>query len=85
MEIIEELKEKTEQEVEETPAADFFMGIVLMVLSGIVCYVAWSWPRPTGIASSAGLFPLCIASTLFHHGAEYFYPFFQEEGISSLC
>ncbi len=34
MGIIEELKEKSEQEAEETPAADFFMGIVLMVLGG---------------------------------------------------
>jgi hypothetical protein len=42
MEIIDELKEKTEQEVEETPAADFFMGIVLMVLSGIVFLMALS-------------------------------------------
>jgi hypothetical protein len=80
MEIIEELKEKTEQEVEETPAADFFMGIVLMVLSGIVCYVAWSWPRPTGIASSAGLFPLCIASTLFIMALSIFIHSFKRKG-----
>jgi hypothetical protein len=80
MEILEELKDKTEQEVEETPAADFFMGIVLMVLSGIVCYVAWSWPRPTGIASSAALFPLMIASTLFLMALSIFVHSFKRKG-----
>ena len=65
MEIIEELKEKTEEEVEETPAADFMMGILLMALSAVICYAAWSWPRPEGIGSAPGLFPFCIAFTLF--------------------
>lgn len=80
MAIIEELKEKTEQEVEETPAADFFMGVVLTVFSGIVCYVAWSWPRPTGIASSAGLFPFCIAATLFIMALSIFIHSFKRKG-----
>ena len=64
-EIIDELKEKTKEEVQETPAADFFMGIVLMILSAVIIYIAWSWPRPTGMASAAALFPLMISSTLF--------------------
>ncbi len=80
MEIIDELKEKTEQEVEETPAADFFMGIVLMVLSTVICYVAWSWPREGGIASSAALFPFGIASTLFLMGLAIFTHSFQRKG-----
>ncbi|OHE26160.1 MAG: hypothetical protein A3J94_14305 [Syntrophus sp. RIFOXYC2_FULL_54_9] len=80
MEILDELKEKTDQETEETPAADFFMGIVLMVLSAIVCYVAWSWPRPTGITSSAGLFPLLIASTLFFMALSIFIHSFKRKG-----
>ena len=63
--IVEELKEKTKEEVEETPAGDFFMGIALMILSAGVMYVAWSWPREGGLASSAALFPVLIASTLF--------------------
>lgn len=82
MAIIEELKEKTEQEVEETPAADFFMGIVLMVLSGIVCYVALSWPRPSGIASSAGLFPFLIASSLFIMALSIFIHSFKRQGYA---
>jgi hypothetical protein len=65
MEIIEELKEKTKEEVVETPAADFMMGILLMALSAVICYAAWSWPRPEGIASAPGLFPFSIAFTLF--------------------
>lgn len=65
MEIIDELKEQTEQEAEETPAADFGMGILLMVLSGVVCYASWFWPRPEGVSSAPGLFPFLIASTLF--------------------
>jgi len=80
MSIIEELKEKTEQEVEETPAADFFMGIVLMILSGIVAYVALSWPRPSGIASSAGLFPFLIASSLFIMALSIFIHSFKRKG-----
>lgn len=65
MEIIEELKEQTKEEVEETPGADFIMGILLMALSAVICYAAWSWPRPEGIASAPGLLPFCIAFTLF--------------------
>jgi NADH:ubiquinone oxidoreductase subunit K len=80
MEILEELKQKTEAEAEETPAADFFMGIILMILSAIVCYVAWSWPRQGGIASSAALFPLGIASTLFLMGLAIFIHSFQRKG-----
>ena len=63
--IAEEYKEKTKEEVEETPAGDFCMGIFLMILSAAVVYVAWSWPREGGISSSAALFPVLIASTLF--------------------
>ena len=85
MEILEELKEKTEQEAEETPAADFFMGIVLMVLSTVVCYVAWSWPEATGIASSAALFPFVYRLHALSHGAEHLHPLFQEKGLSSIC
>jgi len=80
MSIIEELKEKTEQEVDETPAADFFMGIVLMVLSGIVAYIALSWPRPSGIASSAGLFPFLISSSLFVMALSIFIHSFRRKG-----
>jgi len=79
MEKIEELKEKT-NEVEETPGADFFMGIVLMILSLIVCAVAWSWPRQGGIASSAALFPFGIASTLFIMALAIFINSFKRRG-----
>lgn len=80
MGVIEELKEKTEEEVEETPAEDFFMGIVLMVLSTVVCYVAWFWPRQGGFASSAALFPFGIASTLFLMGLAIFIHSFRRKG-----
>ena len=78
--IIDELKEKTKEEVEETPAADFFMGIVLMVLSAVIVCIAWSWPRPTGIASAAGLVPLLIASTLFLMALTLFVTSFKRKG-----
>ncbi len=65
MEATEERKEKEENEVEETPAADFFMGIFLMVLSTGVGYAAWSWPRPSGISSAPGLLPFLVAFSLF--------------------
>ena len=80
IEIIEELKDKTEQEVEETPAADFFMGLVLMILSVVVCCVAWSWPRTEGIASSAALFPFGIAFTLFPMALAIFISSFKRKG-----
>ena len=80
MEILEELKEKTEEEVEETPAADFVMGILLMVLSTVVCCAAWSWPRQGGFASSAALFPIGIASTLFLMGLAIFIHSFRRKG-----
>ena len=79
--IVEELKEKTKEEVEETPAGDFFMGIVLMVLSAAVMYVAWSWPREGGLASSAGLFPLLIASTLFLMALSIFVTSLKHNGV----
>ena len=65
MEIIEELKEKTEEAVAETPAADLVMSLALMALSLVVGYAAWFWPRPEGISSAPGLFPFLIAATLF--------------------
>ena len=80
MAITEELKEKTKPQTEETPGADFFMGIVLMVLSAVVCTVAWSWPRQGGIASSAALFPFGIASTLFLMALAIFIHSFKRKG-----
>lgn len=70
--IREEYKEKTKEEVVETPAGDFFMGVFLMALSAAVVYVAWSWPREGSISSSAALFPVLIASTLFLMAASLF-------------
>jgi len=58
-------EERRKQEAEETPAADFFMGIVLMALSTGVGYAAWSWPRPTGMSSAPGVLPFLVAFTLF--------------------
>ncbi len=62
---MEPSEEGREQEAEETPAGDFFMGIVLMALSTGVCYVAWSWERPTGMASAPGLVPFIVGISLF--------------------
>jgi hypothetical protein len=79
--IVEELKEKTKEEVEETPAGDFFMGIALMILSAAIMYVAWSWPREGGLASSAALFPLLIASTLFLMALSIFVTSLKHNGV----
>ena len=79
--IVEELKEKTKEEVEETPAGDFFMGIALMILSAGVMYVAWSWPREGGLASSAALFPLLITSTLFLMALSLFVTSLKRKGF----
>ena len=82
--IVEELKEKTKEEVEETPAGDFFMGIVLMILSAAIMYVAWSWPREGGFASSAALFPVLIASTLFLDGLQHLRNFTEAQRLPAL-
>ena len=79
--IVEELKEKTKEEVEETPAGDFFMGIALMILSAAVIYVAWSWPREGNLASSAALFPVLIASTLFLMAFSLFVTSLKHNGL----
>ncbi|MHB8770616.1 MAG: tripartite tricarboxylate transporter TctB family protein [Syntrophales bacterium] len=79
--IVEELKEKTKEEVEETPAGDFFMGIVLMILSAAVLYVASSWPREGNVASSAALFPVLIASTLFLMAFSLFVTSLRHRGL----
>jgi hypothetical protein len=79
--IVEEPKEKTKDEVVETPAGDFFMGIVLMILSTAIIYVAWSWPREGGFASSAALFPVLIASTLFLMAFSVFVTSLKHNGV----
>jgi hypothetical protein len=56
--------EKKTSKFEETPVADFFMGIFLIVLSLVVMAVAWSWPLLGPIASSAALFPIMISGSL---------------------
>ncbi len=73
MEVIEELKEKTKEEVAETPAADFLMGVLLMALSVVICYAAWSWPRPEGIASAPGALSVLHRLYAVFHGPEHFY------------
>ena len=57
------------------------MGIVLMILSAAVMYVAWSWPREGGLASSAALFPVLIASTLFLMAFSLFVTSLKRNGI----
>jgi hypothetical protein len=49
---------------EETPVADFFMGIFLIALCLVVIYAAWSWPRFEALGSAPGLFPFLIAISL---------------------
>ena len=57
-------EEKKSSKFEETPVADFFMGIFLIVLSLVVFYAAWNWPRFGNFAHAPGLFPLMISSSL---------------------
>ena len=57
-------EKKKESKFEETPVADFFMGIFLIVLSLVVMYAAWSWPLLGPFAASAALSPLLITGSL---------------------
>jgi hypothetical protein len=84
MEMIEETKGKKENEAEETPAADFFMGTLLMVLSVGVCYAAWSWPRPTGNSSAPGLLPFLVAFSLFFMSLSVFVSSLKNRGFQKL-
>jgi hypothetical protein len=63
MEEIQESGGET-RKFEETPVADFFMGIFLIALCVVVIYAAWSWPRYEALASAPGLFPFLIAISL---------------------
>jgi len=81
---MEPSEERREQEAEETPAADFFMGIVLMALSTGVGYAAWSWPRPTGMSSAPGLLPFLIAFTLFIMSLGVFVTSLKNRGFQRL-
>ena len=84
MERIEETKEKKENEAEETPAADFLMGLLLMVLSAAICYAAWSWPRPTGNSSAPGLLPFLVAFSLFFMSLSVFVSSLKNRGFQKL-
>lgn len=79
----EKLQERGEEETGDTAAGDFFMGIVLMVLCAAVIHVAWSWPREGGLASSAALFPLLIASTLFLMALSIFVTSLKHRGFQN--
>jgi hypothetical protein len=74
--------EGAKRQAQETPGADFFMGIVLMILSVAVCHAAWSWPREGGFASSAALFPVGISSTLFLMALSLFVHSLRHKGYS---
>ncbi|OGP46838.1 MAG: hypothetical protein A3K30_00545 [Deltaproteobacteria bacterium RBG_13_51_10] len=84
MKVIEERKRKEENETEETPAADFFMGILLMVLSAGICYASWSWPRPTGMSSAPGLLPFFVAFSLFFMSLGVFVSSLKNRGFQKL-
>jgi hypothetical protein len=64
MEISKALNEDTNSKVKETPAADLITSLLLMGLSTVVGYFAWTWPRPEGISSAPGLFPFLISASL---------------------
>ena len=84
MEVTEERKGKEEDETVETPAADFFMGILLMALSAAICYAAWFWPRPTGISSAPGLLPFIVAFSLFFMSLSVFVSSLKNRGFQRL-
>ncbi len=85
MEVVEEKKGKEEEnETVETPAADFFMGIILMALSVCICYASWSWPRPTGMSSAPGLLPFLVAFSLFFMSLGVFVSSLKNRGFQKL-
>lgn len=84
MEVVEERKEKEENETEESPAADFLMGILLITLSVGVCYAAWSWPRPAGMSSAPGLLPFLVAFSLFFMSLGVFVTSLKNGGFQKL-
>jgi hypothetical protein len=77
-------KKEREDELEESPAADFFMGLFLMLLSAGVCCAAWSWPRPTGLSSAPGLLPFLVAFSLFFMSLGVFVASLKNRGAHKL-
>jgi hypothetical protein len=51
--------------VTDTLASDFFMSLFVMILCVIIFGAAWTWPRPGGLASAPGLFPMLTSLMLF--------------------
>jgi len=84
MKMIEETKGEKGNEAGETPAADFFIGILLMILSAAICYAAWSWPRPTGVSSAPGLLPFLVAFSLFFMSLGVFVTSLKNRGFQKL-
>ena len=46
-------------------ASDLFASLFLMILCLIIFWTARAWPRPSGLASAPGLFPMLISAMLF--------------------
>jgi hypothetical protein len=81
---LKEVEKEMQEEVEETPAADFFLGILLMAGSAAVCYVSWKWPRPTGLSSAPALFPFLIAFSMFFMSLSVFITALKNRGYQKL-
>ena len=69
---------------EETPVADFVMGIFLIALCSFVMYVSWTWPRFGVSASAPGLFPFLIAASLLVMAVFLLFRSIQEKGHLNL-
>lgn len=65
MGIDEKVKIEAPDAETETLASDLFMSLFLMILCVLVFAVAWAWPRPGGLASAPGLFPMLTSLMLF--------------------
>lgn len=59
----QDLKAKTPET--DALASDLFASLFLMILCVIIFWVARAWPRPSGLASAPGLFPMLISAMLF--------------------
>ena len=77
-------KEPSEPAKEPIPGIDFFVSIIILVLSTVVFVWSFQMPRPGGWSTAPGLMPLFLAVTLFAMGIGLMTSALRNNGIAAL-
>lgn len=77
--------EPSEPVKEPIPGIDFFVSIIILVLSIVVFVWSLQMPRPGGWSTAPGLMPLFLSVTLFAMGIGLMVPAIRKKGIARLA